>query len=277
MESAPAAMSILRDFEKRLEGAVEGFFARAFRSGLQPIELAKALQRYAGNYQQVGLDGIIVPNVYRFVISPEDLGRFGGYVTALQRELADVAVRTAEERDWRLKGPVRIEFEQSDHVRVGTYELRGKIAAAETAQERPAPQPPPAQPPRPEPRPAPPLHDGAYGDAGATTVMPARSSSAVLHVLGGSTPPARVRGSAVLGRLPECDITLNDPSVSRRHAEVVEDGGTWTITDLGSTNGVKVNGERVVSGTLSHGDRIELGSVRLAFSLEGDGGQRSRG
>lgn len=267
-------MSILRDFEKRLEGAVEGFFARAFRSGLQPIELAKALQRYAGNYQQVGLDGIIVPNVYRFVISPDDLERFGGYVTALQKELADVAVRTAQERDWRLKGPVRIEFEESDHVRVGTYELRGKIAAPEAG------TPAPAQSARPEPgrEPAPPPMPSVHTDpdAGATTVMPARSSSAVLHVLGGSTPPARVRGSAVLGRLPECDITLNDPSVSRRHAEVTEDGGTWTINDLGSTNGIKLNGERVASAALSHGDRIELGNVRLAFSLEGDSGYGSQ-
>jgi predicted component of type VI protein secretion system len=261
-------MSILRDFEKRLEGAVEGFFARAFRSGLQPIELAKALQRYASNYQQVGLDGVIVPNVYRFVISVEDLERFGGYVSALQKELADVAVRTAAERDWRLKGPVRIEFEQSDHVRVGTYELRGKIESQQDRRSEQAPQAP--SPAAPAPAPQTPIvlgEDEPVG--GATTVMPARASSAVIHVLGGSSPPTRVRGEATLGRLPECDISLNDPSVSRRHARLVEDAGAWRIEDLGSTNGVKVNGERVTEGHVTHGDRIELGSVKLAFSLEG--------
>jgi pSer/pThr/pTyr-binding forkhead associated (FHA) protein len=91
----------------------------------------------------------------------------------------------------------------------------------------------------------------------------------VVHVLGGETPPARIRGTAVLGRLPECDVTLTDPSVSRRHAKIAETAGAWRITDMGSTNGVKVNGERVGERDLAHGDRIELGTVRLAFSLEG--------
>src|SRR5918997_666167 len=69
-------LGVLQDFERRLEGAVEGFFARAFRSGLQPVELAKAVQRYAGNYQNVGVDGVFVPNVYRFELNPADHERF---------------------------------------------------------------------------------------------------------------------------------------------------------------------------------------------------------
>ena len=254
-------MSILRDFEKRLEGAVEGFFARAFRSGLQPVELAKAVQRYPANYQQVGLEGVIVPNVYRFVLSADDLERFGGYVTALQRELADVVRRTADEEGWILKGPVRIQFEEGEHVRIGTYELRGKIEAQEAR-------------PHPAERAAPPLRVAA-GDAvdegalGATRVMAVQPSGrAVLHVLGRGGAPKRLTGDTTVGRLAECDVTIDDPSVSRRHARIFQDGGTWTITDLGSTNGVKVNGERVVTADLHDGDRIELGNARLAFSLE---------
>ena len=83
-------MSILRDFEKRLEGAVEGFFARAFRSGLQPVELAKAVQRYAGNYQQVGVDGVL----YMQVLDP---GRasygIGDYQFAIS-QLAQTTLRS---------------------------------------------------------------------------------------------------------------------------------------------------------------------------------------
>ena len=254
-------MSILRDFEKRLEGAVEGFVASAFRSGLQPVELAKAVQRYGNSYQQVGVEGVIVPNVYRFVLSQEDLNRFGGYTTALQRELADVISRTAAERGWVLQGPVRIEFQRGDDIRVGTYELRGKIEGPEARRS----PPPPPQRPEPAPQPV-----EAYGQeyGGATTVLPARSSSAIIHVLDGQAPPARIHSEATLGRLPECDITLTDPSVSRRHARVAEEGGVWRITDLGSTNGIKVNGERIATSELAHGDRIELGTVRLAFSLE---------
>src|SRR3712207_2362602 len=119
-------MGILKDFEKRLEGAVEGFFARAFRSGLQPVELAKALQRYAQNYQQVGIDGVFVPNVYRFELAPEDHDRFNGFADSLTTELAAVVRRTAAERGWRLKGPARIELRARDDITVGTYELRGK-------------------------------------------------------------------------------------------------------------------------------------------------------
>ncbi|MGH3665241.1 MAG: DUF3662 domain-containing protein, partial [Egibacteraceae bacterium] len=110
-------MGILRDFERRLEGAVEGFFARAFRSGLQPVELAKALQRYAQNYQQVGVDGVFVPNVYRFTLSPADHDRFEGFSDSLQAELASVIKRTADERGWRLQGPARVEFREDEAVK----------------------------------------------------------------------------------------------------------------------------------------------------------------
>ena len=155
-------MSILRDFEKRLEGAVEGFFARAFRSGLQPVELAKAIQRYEGNYQQVGVDAVYVPNVYRFTLSPADLERFSGFTRSLQRELADVARRTADEKGWQTQGPIRIEFERSDTIRVGTFELRGKTEAPDTQRRRGASAGPrvatatiPAESPAPQPAPSP--------------------------------------------------------------------------------------------------------------------------
>lgn len=264
-------MSILRDFEKRLEGVVEGFFARAFRSGLQPVELAKAVQRYAGNYQQVGLDGVIVPNVYRFVIAQEDLHRFGGYVKPLQRELAEVVQRTAADRDWRLKGPVRIEFEEGEQVRVGTYELRGKVEAPGTGSQpkaAPASKPRTARPPTPAPRPkAPPAK--ADADAGATRVIStASSTTAILRPLGGTGEAQRITAHATVGRLPDCDVTLDDASVSRRHAELTETNGTWEISDLGSTNGVKLNGERIQTAELADGDRLELGNVKLTFALE---------
>lgn len=258
-------MSILRDFERRLEGAVEGFFARAFRSGLQPVELAKALQRYMSNYQQVGLDGVIVPNVFRFQLAGDDLDRFGGYTQPLQRELADVVSRTAQDRSWLLKGPVRIEFEESDEVAVGTYELRGKIEARQEESRRQ-----PAVVEQPAGGPARSGHTQAFSAAAAAAPdSRARAvPTAVLHVLGDDSEPTSVTGRATLGRLPECEVQLEDPSVSRRHARLEPGGGGWVIEDLDSTNGVKVNGERVHRAELHHGDRLELGTVRLEFSLE---------
>ena len=247
-------MGILRDFEKRLEGAVEGFFARTFRSGLQPIELAKALQRYAGNYQQVGVDGVFVPNVDRFELSAEDHERFSGFEDSLKAELAGVVKRTAADRGWRLQGPARIELRASDAVTVGTYELRGKVEAA-------------ASPPAPARPSAPPQVAG--GDESLRTSVLPRTTGAGAALLVGGAGGRRIdiADTVTLGRLPECEVTLDDPSVSRRHARIQRKGPGWAIEDLNSTNGLKVNGTRVGQADIVDGDRLTLGSVQLLFSV----------
>jgi hypothetical protein len=248
-------MGILRDFERRLEGAVEGFFARAFRSGLQPVELAKAIQRYAADYQQVGIDGVYIPNVYRFLLAPDDLERFSGLESDMRRELADVVRRTASERGWRLKGPVRIELREDEGVRVGTYELRGKAEAGKKERSAAAPAAP------------------VERESAKTSVMQAPTSTpatARLKIMSGTDDGQEhtVKDSGVIGRLPECEITLQDPSVSRRHARLARTDDRWEIEDLGSTNGVKLNGASVGRATLTDGDTLELGNVRAAFTLE---------
>jgi Protein of unknown function (DUF3662)/FHA domain len=254
-------MSILRDFEKRLEGAVEGFFARAFRSGLQPVELAKALQRYAANYQQVGLDGVLVPNVYRFVLSPDDMERFDGFQESLRRELAAVVTRTAQDRDWRLQGPVRIEIIEGEQIRTGTYELRGKVEAGEQPRPQPSRRFERAEPP---PAPAPIPNGRGYG-GGGTTVMPRSAAEAPALVSpGGRRYP--INGTVTIGRLPECDVTVDDPAVSRRHARISHDGVEYTVEDLNSTNGVRVNGHPVTRAPLRPGDELDLGGARFTFS-----------
>ena len=249
-------MGILRDFEKRLEGAVEGFFARTFRSGLQPVELAKALQRYAANYQQVGVDGVFVPNIYRFELSEEDHERFSGFEQSLKAELAGVAKRTAADRGWRLQGPVRIELLATPDVTVGTYQLRGKVEASSDGA--------PAAPPQAAPAPlAAAMHDGAK-----TSVLPRNAGTGPAALLVGGAGGRRITldDSATLGRLPECEVTLDDPSVSRRHAKVSRKASGWVVEDLGSTNGLKVNGMKVAQADLADGDRLELGTVKLLFS-----------
>ncbi len=267
-------MAILRDFEKRLEGAVEGFFARVFRSGLQPVELAKALQRYAQSFQQVGLDGVFVPNVYRFELSPDDYARFEGFAASLKTELAAVVKQTAASRSWRLHGPVRVELRPVETVTVGTYELRGKIEAPTDRAAAPAPaanraapalnRRAAAGPAAAAPRPAPRADDGGH-----TSVLrrPDSDGAALVAVDGGRRYP--VGATATLGRLPECDVTLNDPSVSRRHARISREGDRWSVEDLGSTNGVRVNGAPVTTAELADGDRLELGGVALSFAVDG--------
>jgi hypothetical protein len=255
-------MGILRDFERRLGGAVEGFFARAFRSGLQPVELAKALQRYAADYQQVGLDGVFIPNVYRYDLAPEDLDRFGSFREMLEAELSEVVRRTATERNWHLQGPVRIEFERNSGVPVGTYELRGKVEAPVNAM---APGDAAEAPPRPAAAPMP-----AAAPAGASVLTPSHARRAVLVAETGAEAGRRfaIAGGAVVGRLPECDISLDDPSVSRRHARIGRQDGVWFIEDLGSTNGTRVGDRAVTRSELADGDELRLGNIRLVFQLE---------
>lgn len=247
-------MGILRDFEKRLEGAVEGFFARTFRSGLQPIELAKALQRYAANYQQVGVDGVFVPNVYRFELNEDDHERFAGFENSLKAELAAVVKRTAADRGWRLQGPVQIELRTMPEVTVGTYQLRGKV---ETPADDPAPKASAQRQPA----------TAAPGEGVKTSILRAPALGGAALVVGGDGGRRISLGdTATLGRLPECDVTLDDPSVSRRHARITHTGGSWAVEDLNSTNGLKVNGRRVSQADLADGDRLELGTVKLLFS-----------
>jgi len=233
-------MSVLRDFERRLEGAVEGFFARAFRSGLQPVELAKAIQRYAGNYQNVGVDGVFVPNVYRFELNPADHERFREFGESLANELSDVLVRTAAERGWQLRGPARIELAVDEHVPLGTYELRGKVEASAGGD---------ASPRRP-------VMSGGGDAAGAP---------ATLELVDQAGQQIPLPTQAVVGRMPGCDVQLDDPSVSRRHARISKATQGWLIEDLGSTNGIMVNGASVDREYLTGGEDIELGNVRLRF------------
>lgn len=230
-------MGVLQDFEQRLEGAVEGFFARAFRSGLQPIELAKAVQRYAEDHQQVTASGVVVPNVYRFRVNPRDGERLREFGGELSSELAGVVVGTADERAWTLRGPALVSVEEAEDVRFGTYELTGRVEVVEGE---------PPQPRRPEP-------DSAGHRLRVVTGRDA----------GREVPLAGSR--VVVGRLPDCDLALDEPTVSRRHAAFVRRGDEWWVVDLGSTNGTRVNGHAAGEHLLAPGDRIELSEAVVEF------------
>jgi hypothetical protein len=257
-------MGVLQDFEKRLEGAVEGFFARAFRSGLQPIELAKAVQRYAEDHQHVTSDGVVVPNVYRVQVSEKDHERLSTFGASLPRELGEVVVSTAADRGWSLRGPVKIRVEAAEQVRVGRYQLMGRVeavgdAAARPAQKRPSPSP--------SPSPAAQRDDRAEIDRTMVVGAVPRASMQLKVVSGGPSTSAPVTGTRfVVGRLPSCGLTLDDTTVSREHAALVRRGDTWWVVDLGSTNGTKVNGRRAAEQPVSVGDRLELGDIVLELT-----------
>ncbi|MBS3939597.1 MAG: DUF3662 domain-containing protein [Actinobacteria bacterium] len=254
-------MGVLHDFERRLEGAVEGFFARAFRSGLQPVELAKALQRYAEDNQHVTADGVVVPNVYRIHVSERDHDRLSSFGASLPRELAEVVVRTSTDRGWSLRGPVKVRIEVGDDVRFGMYDLAGRVEVVDPAvrpggrlrggSRNPAP-----------PTPAPPSTEAGFDQTQVVSSVP----RATLHLRiangpgKGTTVP--LTGQRVtLGRMASCHVTLDDSTVSREHAALVRRGETWWVVDLNSTNGTSVNGVQAAEQPVAPGDRIELGDA----------------
>lgn len=178
-------MGVLRGFEQRLEGAVEGMFARMFKSGLQPIELAKAVQRYCGDHKQVTAHGVVTPNDYRLVLHPDDLERMASHGDSLPRELGEVVRATCDDNDWELAGTPRFTLEGDDDILVGRFEVIGRIrpdrgrqqpAASsrraaggspdrhDASRRPPGQSPPPSGPAAPAATPATPAPPGGPGD-----------------------------------------------------------------------------------------------------------------
>jgi Protein of unknown function (DUF3662)/FHA domain len=256
-------MGILREFEQRLEGAVEGLFARAFRSGVQPVELGKRLVRAVEDGRTVGVSRVYVPNVYTYELSPPDRERFSDYEHALGAELAALAVQTARDNDWAMLGPARIEFETDRALAEGRFRVTGRVEA---------------DPSRADPT-------GAAGDDGGpgppvgphTAMLPGQQRAPRLR-----TPVSLVLLSGrhevqvfplagtelSIGRSERSDIALADPGVSRHHARIVREGDDFIVEDLQSTNGTEVNGQPVRRRRLANGDMVKLANSTLQFRRE---------
>jgi hypothetical protein len=230
-------LAILREFERRLEGLVEGLFAKTSRSGLQPVELAKRLMREMDAGKVVALRGVVAPNRFVFSLSPDDGARFEQAEQALTGELQQVVRDAAGERGWGLMGPPEVELQIDEDLRRGQFRIEASLVEGE---EQVAPSP---------------------AGTGATLLI---------HEGGGAPRTVRVGGgTATIGRLPECEVVVHDPGASRRHAQIREQGDAWTVTDLGSTNGTQVNGQTMQQRSLATGDRITIGTTVIEFREEG--------
>jgi Protein of unknown function (DUF3662)/FHA domain len=252
-------VSVLRNLESKIAGLVEGTFSRAFKSEVRPVEIARKLAREMDEHRVASVSRTYVPNEYAVWLSPPDREHFEGYEDELKRELAGYLLEHARsERVALLTAPV-IEFKTDERLRLGEFGIQARLV-------RPAKDPTDEGP--------------VQGDFGHTMVHSTaervseslaephpRRGTAKLRMDGRAT----VLGSsgATLGRSRDCEIVVDDPNVSRRHAEVRPSGGSWTVHDLGSTNGIKVNGRRVESPqSLRPGDTLELGTSKLTFELD---------
>ncbi len=235
-------MGILTEFERRLERVIEGAFAKAFRTGLQPVELATRILRDMEANKTVGVEEVWVPNRFLFRLSEQDRQRFQQAERSLRRELEQVVRDGAQQRGWSLMGPPEVAFETDPSVGQGQY-----ICEATLAEGPPTPAPRPAQP--------------------AARQRTSKGDPRLILIQNGK--PARTfplsKDRVIIGRLGESDIVLADPGVSRRHAEVRAEDGQFVVADLGSTNGTMVNESTVGERILQEGDRITVGRTVLEF------------
>ena len=221
---------MLQRFERRLEDLVQGAFARTFGGWVEPVEVAAALTREAEDKKAIVAAGrVLVPNSYTVELARADSDRLKEYDAPLRKELGDMVAEAAQEQGWSFVGPVEVLFEEVAGLSTGAFRVRSAVVAG-------VPAPPPV-----EPSTGPYLLDG-------TRRIP-------------------LDRDVVLGRGAEADIQLPDTGISRLHARLVMGpvGMPVELSDLGSTNGTRLNGGRVSKSELHDGDRIGLGSTELIF------------
>lgn len=243
-------MSILSDFEDRIAGAVEGLFAGAFRSPVQPVELAKALAKAMDDGRAIGVGKVYAPVSYTVALSREDRRNLGEFTNTLEGELATYLADHAREQGYTLTAKPQVSFDMHNDLKLGRFRVSADLAPS--AEQQAAADLPAEAPERPS---------AAVAARGATT-------HGVSTLTVGDHDVALGGMRVVIGRLRECDICLADANVSRQHAEIVRTGESWSVRDLGSTNGTSLNGRPLTAEEveeLHDGDTIDIGATRLVF------------
>jgi FhaA, N-terminal domain/FHA domain len=263
-------VSVLQRFEKRLEGLVEGAFAKVFKGVVHPVEILNAMQREAEAHKAILAGGrTLVPNRYVIDLSPYDHSRLAPYAAALAQELAQSQAEFIGEQGWTVYGDVIVEIERGDGLDTGMFRVTAEVytggdVAPVPSYEQP---PPPAYPPYEQPAPT------GYQQQGPppgrpVSGPPGGARGVRLVANDGRTYPLSI-GSTVIGRGDQANLRLPDVGISRRHARLDYDGAQVVLTDLGSTNGTMVNGQRVSAVALNPGDMIQLGTTTLTFRVDG--------
>ncbi len=237
-------------------------FSRAFSSEVQPVELARKLAKEMDSHKTAGVARVYVPNEYTVYLSSKDRAKLEGYERSLEQELSGYLLEHARRRSYDLLTRPAVEFKTDERLRLGEFGIQTRLVK-------------------------PPVHEGEaprQGEEGHTMVY-----SAVKDAAPAKSPEQRAQAlvatravvsledrryvldgpRATIGRSKEAECVLGDPNVSRRHAELRRSQtGDWTIADLGSTNGIKVNGRRVSSARLSPGDQVTVGTTTFLFDIE---------
>ena len=253
-------MTVLRSIEQKIEGLFEGVFGRAFRTHVQPVELARKLVKEMDDNRTTSVSRIYAPNEYTLYLNPSDREQFEGYETSLLGELEDYLAQHARREDYALLTAPKVLMETDEDLAIGEFGIATRMVQREKGEAAPADAP---------------AHQPAPGATMVYKPEPVATEAVSAAALGMEAEPARVRVGAeehslserrmIVGRSRESDIRLSDPNVSRQHAELRNENGDYWVIDLDSTNGLEVNGRRVQRAKLSNGDVIVMGSTELTF------------
>ncbi|MCX5141435.1 MULTISPECIES: DUF3662 and FHA domain-containing protein [unclassified Streptomyces] len=293
-------MGVMKRFEQRLEGLVNGTFAKVFKSEVQPVEIAGALQRECDNNATIwNRERTVVPNDFIVELSAPDYERLSPYSGQLGDELSGLVRDYAKQQRYTFMGPIKVHLEKADDLDTGLYRVRSRTLASSSSQQEPPGQhaqqgfpnhqgqqaAPPARPgqgrpqapggygyPPSSPPPMPAAPPPGAGHAGAqgpgrrppATPSPLPNTQVRRWIEINGTRHQISRPTLVMGRSTDADVRIDDPGVSRRHCEI-RTGTPSTIQDLGSTNGIVVDGQHTTRATLRDGSRIVVGSTTIVY------------
>jgi Protein of unknown function (DUF3662)/FHA domain len=274
-------VGVLKRFEERLEGLVNGTFAKVFKSEVQPVEIAGALQRECDNNATIwNRDRTVVPNDFVVELSTSDYERLSPYSIQLGETLAEMVRDYAKPQRYTFMGPIQVHLQKAEDLDTGLYRVRSRTLASSESQQqaggaRPAQSPQPQGGRRgsaggygypPQPAAPPPMPAGPPGYAQVTrlpgTEDPSSNARRWIEINGNRHQISR--STLVLGRSTEADVRIDDPGVSRRHCEI-RVGSPSMVQDLGSTNGIVVDGQHTQRTTLRDGSRIVVGSTTIVY------------
>src|SRR5947209_375129 len=259
-------MSVLRTIESKLESLFEGVFGRAFRTNVQPVELARKLAKEMDDHRTVSVSRVYAPNEYTIYLAPDDREQFASYEANLRSELQDYLGEHARREQYALLSSPRVLIETDADLDVGEFGIATRMVQPDKGRrDADAPEEQLEAGGTMVYKPSTPVPTQAVSPAelGMKEELVALSFDGTRHEVS--------KGSVVLGRSRDCDIQLTDANVSRRHAELRQEGASYWIVDLGSTNGMEVNGKRVKRAKLRPGDTITLGSTEITFDRESEG------